>query len=143
MVLTSLVAEKESNLRIMMKIHGLDDRLYWVISYTYFVLEFVIYMLCLVAFASVLGKAPTHWLFLFFFFFLFYFDLSPSCLNAINFFTGLQFFTMNDFKIQFLFYFIGINLQISMAFLMAPILSNVKMITGLLIVNRCSLWWKV
>ncbi|XP_010665306.1 ABC transporter A family member 10 isoform X3 [Vitis vinifera] len=96
MVLTSLVQEKESNLRIMMKIHGLDDRLYWVISYTYFVLEFVIYMLCLVAFASVLG---------------------------------LQFFTMNDFKIQFLFYFIGINLQISMAFLMAPILSNVKMIT--------------
>ncbi|XP_034674626.1 ABC transporter A family member 8-like isoform X3 [Vitis riparia] len=96
MVLTSLVEEKESNLRIMMKIHGLDDRLYWVISYTYFVLKFVIYMLCLVAFASVLG---------------------------------LQFFTMNDFKIQFLFYFIGINLQISMAFLMAPVLSDVKMIT--------------
>ncbi|XP_034674625.1 ABC transporter A family member 8-like isoform X2 [Vitis riparia] len=76
MVLTSLVEEKESNLRIMMKIHGLDDRLYWVISYTYFVLKFVIYMLCLVAFASVLG---------------------------------LQFFTMNDFKIQFLFYFIVIT----------------------------------
>uniref|UniRef100_A0A803N329 ABC transporter domain-containing protein n=1 Tax=Chenopodium quinoa TaxID=63459 RepID=A0A803N329_CHEQI len=38
---------------------------------------------------------------------------------------GLKIFTTNDYSIQFVFYFIYINLQISMAFLVAPLFSNV------------------
>ncbi|KAL2938324.1 ABC transporter A family member 7 [Bienertia sinuspersici] len=40
-------------------------------------------------------------------------------------FIGLKFFTTNDYSIQFVFYFIYINLQISMAFLVAPIFANI------------------
>ncbi|THG22876.1 hypothetical protein TEA_011098 [Camellia sinensis var. sinensis] len=39
---------------------------------------------------------------------------------------GLKFFTLNDYSIQFVFYFIYINLQISLAFLIASVFSNVK-----------------
>ncbi|KAK9669271.1 hypothetical protein RND81_13G120700 [Saponaria officinalis] len=38
----------------------------------------------------------------------------------------LGFFTMNDYIIQFVFYFIYVNLQVSMAFLAATLFSNVK-----------------
>ncbi|XP_010689557.2 ABC transporter A family member 7 [Beta vulgaris subsp. vulgaris] len=38
---------------------------------------------------------------------------------------GLKIFTTNDYSIQFVFYFLYINLQISMAFLVAPIFTNV------------------
>ncbi|XP_057526866.1 ABC transporter A family member 7-like [Amaranthus tricolor] len=38
---------------------------------------------------------------------------------------GLKIFTTNDYSIQFVFYFVYINLQISIAFLLAPIFSNV------------------
>ncbi|KAH1111472.1 hypothetical protein GYH30_010028 [Glycine max] len=44
---------------------------------------------------------------------------------------GLNFFTMNDYNIQFVFYFIYINLQISLAFLLASLFSNVKLATVL------------
>ncbi|KAA8542403.1 hypothetical protein F0562_023461 [Nyssa sinensis] len=92
-VLTSLVYEKQQNLRIMMKMHGLGDGPYWMISYTYFLFISSIYMLCFVVFGSVIG---------------------------------LKFFTLNEYSIQFVFYFIYINLQISLAFLVAAIFSNVK-----------------
>ncbi|XP_059641413.1 ABC transporter A family member 7-like [Cornus florida] len=92
-VLTSLVYEKEQNLRIMMKMHGLGDGPYWMISYTYFLVISLIYMLCFVIFGSAIG---------------------------------LKFFTMNEYSIQFVFYFIYINLQISLAFLVATIFSKVK-----------------
>ncbi|KAK2441657.1 Phospholipid-transporting ATPase abca7 [Trifolium repens] len=95
-VLTSLVYEKQQNLRIMMKMHGLGDGPYWMISYGYFFAISVIYMLCFVIFGSVIG---------------------------------LKFFTMNDYSIQFVFYFIYINLQISLAFLLASLFSNVKTAT--------------
>ncbi|PQQ01321.1 ABC transporter A family member 8-like [Prunus yedoensis var. nudiflora] len=39
---------------------------------------------------------------------------------------GLKFFTMNEYSIQFVFYFIYINLQISLAFLVAAMFSDVK-----------------
>ncbi|KAK7281816.1 hypothetical protein RIF29_10113 [Crotalaria pallida] len=91
--LISLVYEKRQKLRIMMKMHGLGDGPYWLISYGYFLAISVIYMLCFVIFGSVIG---------------------------------LKFFTMNDYSIQFVFYFIYINLQISVAFLLASIFSNVK-----------------
>ncbi|KAK7330379.1 hypothetical protein VNO77_24573 [Canavalia gladiata] len=95
-VLTSLVYEKQQKLRIMMKMHGLGDGPYWMISYIYFLALSVFYMLCFVIFGSLLG---------------------------------LKFFTLNDYSIQFVFYFIYINLQIALAFLVASIFSNVKTAT--------------
>ncbi|WJX95489.1 Phospholipid-transporting ATPase abca7, variant 2 [Trifolium repens] len=95
-VLTSLVYEKQHKLRIMMKMHGLGDGPYWMITYGYFLVLSVFYMLCFVIFGSVLG---------------------------------LKFFTLNDYSIQFVFYFIYINLQISLAFLLASFFSNVKTAT--------------
>ncbi|KAF7838432.1 ABC transporter A family member 7-like [Senna tora] len=95
-VLTSLVYEKQQRLRIMMKMHGLGDGPYWLISYGYFLSISVTYMLCFVIFGSVIG---------------------------------LKFFTLNDYSIQFVFYFIYINLQIALAFLVAAMFSNVKTAT--------------
>ncbi|XP_050871002.1 ABC transporter A family member 6 [Lathyrus oleraceus] len=95
-VLTSLVYEKQQKLRIMMKMHGLGDGPYWMITYGYFLALSVIYMLCFVTFGSVLG---------------------------------LKFFTLNDYSIQFVFYFIYINLQITLAFLLASFFSSVKTAT--------------
>ncbi|KAL8225644.1 hypothetical protein R6Q57_018201 [Mikania cordata] len=92
-VLTALVYEKQQNLRIMMKMHGLGDGPYWIISYAYFLAISLVYMFCFVAFGSAVG---------------------------------LKFFTLNDYSIQFIFYFIYVNLQISMAFLVATFFSNVK-----------------
>ncbi|XP_058733330.1 ABC transporter A family member 7-like [Vicia villosa] len=95
-VLTSMVYEKEQKLRIMMKMHGLGDGPYWIISYGYFLAISVTYMLCFVIFGSVLG---------------------------------LKFFYLNDYSIQFVFYFIYINLQISLAFLLSSFFSNVRTAT--------------
>ncbi|KAK4568279.1 hypothetical protein RGQ29_003886 [Quercus rubra] len=94
--LKSLVYEKQRKLRIMMKMHGLGDWPYWMISYLYFLFVSSIYMLIFVASGALLG---------------------------------LQFFRLNDFGIQFVFYFIYINLQISFAFLGATLFSNVKTAT--------------
>ncbi|CAH1443054.1 unnamed protein product [Lactuca virosa] len=92
-VLTALVYEKQQNLRIMMKMHGLGDDPYLMISYAYFLAISLVYMFCFVVFGSVVG---------------------------------LKFFTLNDYSIQFVFYFIYINLQISLSFLVAALFSNVK-----------------
>ncbi|KAB1216655.1 ABC transporter A family member 8 [Morella rubra] len=92
-ILTSLVYEKQQKLRIMMKMHGLGDGPYWMISYAYFLLISLVYMLSFVIFGSVIG---------------------------------LKFFTLNDYSLQFVFYFIYVNLQISLAFLAAAMFSNVK-----------------
>ncbi|KAK7292227.1 hypothetical protein RIF29_08003 [Crotalaria pallida] len=94
--LTSLVYEKQQKLRIMMKMHGLGDGAYWMISYLYFLALSVIYMLCFVIFGSLIG---------------------------------LKFFILNDYSIQFVFYFIYVNLQVSLAFLVATMFSNVKTAT--------------
>lgn len=39
-----------------MKMHGLGDGPYWMISYAYFLLISFIYMLCFVIFGSVIGN---------------------------------------------------------------------------------------
>ncbi|KAK4843209.1 hypothetical protein QYF36_005338 [Acer negundo] len=93
LILTALVYEKQQQLRIMMKMHGLGDGPYWLISYLYFLTISVIYMLCFVIFGSAVG---------------------------------LKYFTLNDYGIQFLFFFIYVNLQIAMAFLVAAIFSDTK-----------------
>ncbi|KAF2577860.1 hypothetical protein F2Q68_00004379 [Brassica cretica] len=51
-ILTTLVYEKQQRLRIMMKMHGLGDAPYWIVSYTYFVLVSILYMLCFAVFGS-------------------------------------------------------------------------------------------
>ncbi|XP_047156053.1 ABC transporter A family member 7-like isoform X1 [Vigna umbellata] len=120
-ILTSLVYEKQQKLRIMMKMHGLGDRPYWMISYGYFLVTSVIYMLCFVIFGSLLGKNITiEFISL---------RIYPFSLMLLTLFSGLKIFTANDYSIQFVFYFIYINLQIALAFLVATMFSNVKTAT--------------
>ncbi|XP_043704668.1 ABC transporter A family member 7-like isoform X2 [Telopea speciosissima] len=92
-ILTSLVYEKQQRLRIMMKMHGLGDGPYWMISYVYFLSISLIYMLCFVTFGSLIG---------------------------------LKFFTKTDYSIQFVYFFVYINLQTSLAFLAASLFANIK-----------------
>ncbi|KAG2327961.1 hypothetical protein Bca52824_010689 [Brassica carinata] len=95
-ILTTLVYEKQQRLRIMMKMHGLGDASYWIVSYTYFVLVSILYMLCFAVFGSAIG---------------------------------LNFFRLNDYSIQLVFFLISINLQISVAFLASAMFSDVKTAT--------------
>ncbi|KAI5329985.1 hypothetical protein L3X38_029382 [Prunus dulcis] len=95
-VLTAIVYEKEQRLRIMMKMHGLGDGPYWMISYVYFLTISALYMLCFIGFGSLLG---------------------------------LSYFTQNDYSIQFVFFFIYINLQIALAFLLASVFSDTRTAT--------------
>lgn len=44
-----------------MKMHGLGDGPYWLISYAYFFCISSIYMLCFVVFGSVIGKNPANY----------------------------------------------------------------------------------
>uniref|UniRef100_A0A1D1XY01 ABC transporter A family member 7 n=1 Tax=Anthurium amnicola TaxID=1678845 RepID=A0A1D1XY01_9ARAE len=92
-IMTYLVYEKQHKLRLMMKMHGLGDGPYWVISYSYFLFISSVYMLLFVVFGSLIG---------------------------------LKFFKLNDYSIQFVFYFLFINLQIVLAFLAATFFSDVK-----------------
>ncbi|XP_039117389.1 ABC transporter A family member 7-like [Dioscorea cayenensis subsp. rotundata] len=54
-MLTYLVYEKQHQLKLMMKMHGLGEGAYWTISYAYFLSLSLFYMLCFVAFGSVIG----------------------------------------------------------------------------------------
>jgi len=106
-ILTTLVYEKQQRLRIMMKMHGLGDVPYWIVSYTYFLLISILYMLCFAIFGSLIG---------------------------------LNFFRLNDYSIQLVFFFICINLQISVAFLASAMFSDVKTATGTV---PSRLWFKI
>ena len=55
-ILTALVYEKQYNLRIMMKMHGLGDGPYWLISYCYFLALSMLYVFLFVFFGSVIGE---------------------------------------------------------------------------------------
>jgi hypothetical protein len=50
-----LVYEKENCLRMMMKMHGLGDGAYWIVTYGWFALLYVVYMLVFVFFGSIMG----------------------------------------------------------------------------------------
>lgn len=54
-VLRSLVYEKEKRLRVMMKMHGLGDGPYWLISYLYFLVISLFYIAAFVMYGSVIG----------------------------------------------------------------------------------------
>lgn len=92
-ILSSLVYEKQRKLRIMMKMHGLGDVPYWMITYAYFLVISLIYMCCYFGFGVL---------------------------------TGLTIFKLNSYGVQCIFYFVFTNLQISMAFLLAAVFSNLK-----------------
>ncbi|OIS96113.1 PREDICTED: ABC transporter A family member 7-like [Nicotiana attenuata] len=92
-ILSSLVYERQQKLRIMMKMHGLGDGPYWVISYIYFLAISLIYM---------------------------------SCYFVFGVLTGLTIFNLNSYGVQCIFYFVFTNLQISFAFLLAALFSNLK-----------------
>ncbi|XXG81173.1 hypothetical protein AAC387_Pa09g1870 [Persea americana] len=53
--LTCLVYDKQHKLRIMMKMHGLGDGPYWLVSYIYFFLISSIYMIWFAVMGSVVG----------------------------------------------------------------------------------------
>ncbi|MCO5597007.1 hypothetical protein L7F22_051079 [Adiantum nelumboides] len=54
-IMTYLVYEKQYNLRIMMKMHGLGDGPYWLISYGYFLALSIVYMFSFILFGSLIG----------------------------------------------------------------------------------------
>ncbi|XP_024530471.1 ABC transporter A family member 8 isoform X2 [Selaginella moellendorffii] len=54
-MLTYLVYEKERNLRMMMKMHGLGDGPYWLITYAYFLALSTLYIICFILFGSLVG----------------------------------------------------------------------------------------
>ncbi|KAL6660903.1 hypothetical protein ACP70R_000287 [Stipagrostis hirtigluma subsp. patula] len=98
--LTFLVYEKEQKLRLMMKMHGLKNAPYWLISYAYFLSLSAAYMVLFV--------------------------ISGSIIEILLGFAGLDIFRLNSYSIQFVFYFICINLQIVLAFLLSSFFSSVK-----------------
>lgn len=55
-ILGYLVYEKQQNLRIMMKMHGLGDGAYWFISYFYFLSLSLIYLFFYVLIGSIISK---------------------------------------------------------------------------------------
>ncbi|RZC89889.1 hypothetical protein C5167_028956 [Papaver somniferum] len=95
-IVTTLVYEKQQNLRMMMKMHGLGDGPYWMITYLYFLILSFAYMLCLMVSGNLIG---------------------------------MSIFKFTELSVQFAFYFIYINLQISFGFLLATAFSNVKTAT--------------
>lgn len=54
--LTAVVYEKQNHLRMMMKMHGLSDSAYWMITYFYYVTLFCVYMICFIIFGSLARK---------------------------------------------------------------------------------------
>ncbi|CAI5478439.1 unnamed protein product [Closterium sp. Yama58-4] len=88
-----LVYEKEKNLRMMMKMHGLGDSAYWLISYAYFFLLSFVYILFFVVFGSLIG---------------------------------LKFFRINNYGLQFIFYFVFGNWQIAFAILVSTFFKFTK-----------------
>ncbi|KAJ1278486.1 hypothetical protein BS78_04G083300 [Paspalum vaginatum] len=54
-ILSNLVYEKQQKLRTIMKMHGLGDMAYWTITYCYFLLLSLLYMLFLISFGSLVG----------------------------------------------------------------------------------------
>jgi len=65
-ILNSLVYEKQQRLRIIMKMHGLGDGPYWIISYAYFLALSTFYIIFLMIFGSVIGIESLPYLMLLF-----------------------------------------------------------------------------
>jgi ABC-2 family transporter protein len=50
-----LVYEKEAGLRMMMKMHGLGDAAYWGVTYCWYLLLYIIYIIVFMLFGSIIG----------------------------------------------------------------------------------------
>ncbi|WZY98764.1 hypothetical protein YC2023_071093 [Brassica napus] len=59
-ILTSLVYEKQQRLRIIMKMHGLGDGPYWMISYVYYLIISSLYIISLMIFGSAIVVSYIH-----------------------------------------------------------------------------------
>ncbi|CAD7696332.1 unnamed protein product [Ostreobium quekettii] len=56
-MLVQLVYEKVNRLRIMMKMHGLGDGAYWVVTYLYYLTMYIVYMAVFIAIGSAANLA--------------------------------------------------------------------------------------
>lgn len=135
-ILSYLVYEKQQKLKIMMKMHGLKDGPYWLISYAYFFALSAIYMILFLIFGSLIGNKIEL-----------YSRIYKFCrwvmyLNATFLYAGLNFFRTNAYSIQIVFYFIYINLQIALAFFVASFFSTVKIATGWCFAYVASKFWR-
>jgi hypothetical protein len=120
-MLTYLVYEKQQRLRLMMKMHGLKDAPYWLISYAYFLALSAAYMMIFIISGSIIGTTML----------LNFLDSLRAnyAENSLG-LAGLVIFRLNSYIIQCLFYFVCINLQIVLAFLLATFFSSVKTASG-------------
>ena len=50
-----LVYEKEKRLRMMMKMHGLGDSAYWLVTYVWFLALYCVYVFIFMLFGSLIG----------------------------------------------------------------------------------------
>ncbi|KAK8940164.1 ABC transporter A family member 7 [Platanthera guangdongensis] len=75
-MLTYLVHEKQKNMRIFMKMHGLGDLPYWIITYAYFLLLSASYMLCFTLFGFLIGITS--------------FTLNSYCLQLVFYFVSIN-----------------------------------------------------
>eukprot|EP00210_Caulerpa_lentillifera_P008457 g8069.t1 len=57
LMLVQLVYEKEANLRIMMRMHGLSNGAYWLVNYCYYLIIYVLYIAVFVSVGSAAGFA--------------------------------------------------------------------------------------
>jgi hypothetical protein len=53
--LQQLVYEKAMRLRIMMKMHGLSDAVYWLVTFCWYLVLSVVYFMLLIGFGSAIG----------------------------------------------------------------------------------------
>jgi hypothetical protein len=53
--LMQLVYEKEKKLRMMMKMHGLGDSAYWLVTYCWFLALYCVYVFIFMLFGSLIG----------------------------------------------------------------------------------------
>lgn len=127
-MLVSLVYEKQNNLRMIMKMHSLGDCPYWIITYAYFLLISSLYISVFILFGSFLSEFKLENSKSTYIVFLFVFLTQLSCIVIVS---GLKIFTLNDYSVQSVFYFIYINLQIALAFFSSIFFSEVKTAAGL------------
>eukprot|EP00897_Mesotaenium_endlicherianum_P000653 jgi/Mesen1/10589/ME000085S09920 len=100
-IVRALVYEKEKRLRVMMRMHGLGDSAYTLVTYLYYLAEgggARVRMCCVVLW----GHAEAD----------------------------LKFLRINSYSVQLVFYFLFINTQIALAFLAAALFRSTSLATG-------------
>ncbi|CAI5511883.1 unnamed protein product, partial [Closterium sp. Naga37s-1] len=131
----ALVYEKEQQLRIMMRMHGLKDGPYWLVSYLYFLLLSLAYIFFLVAFGSLIRTFPlspllpprthpVHCMPT-----LFTSSCSPSPISSSlspSARLSLKCFTLNPYGLQLLLYIVSANTQIALAMLLSTAFAHTR-----------------